>query len=138
MKPNKNPCPSKRGFTFVEVIVSLVVLTALAAGIFATVSYTKRMSLRAEEKTVAISLVEKKLNELKDNGASGFDPVVGSPTPYTQVESILGLLTNGTRTTSVTEPETNLKEVLVTVTWTDKLGQTRSESAVTAIYGTGT
>ena len=65
----------KTGFSLLEIIVSLVILSTLAAGIFATVSFAKRVSTQAQQKAVAVSLIESRLSELKSKGAANLDPV---------------------------------------------------------------
>ena len=124
----------RSGFSLLEIMASLVILTILAGGIFATVSFSKRMAIRAEEKLIASSLVEQKLNELRQKGA------VNVPSG-TSAASLGSALSGGTITTVVTPPlavgdpnREKLKEVMVTVSWTDRFGQERSESAMTVLY----
>lgn len=61
------------GFSLLEIIVSLVILSALAAGIFSTVHFAKRVSIQAQQKAIAVSYIESRLSELKSIGADKLD-----------------------------------------------------------------
>ena len=134
------------GFTLVEVIVSVVIIGILASGIFALTSYSGRLSMRAQQKVTAISLIEKKINELKAGGVDNLSlilngaPVVSVSDPPVTITSIGALVTQGTLTTTIRETvpaDASMKEVKVQLTWTDPFGGAHVESAVTAIYQQG-
>lgn len=126
------------GFSLLEIIVAMVILSLLGAGLFATVSYSKRMAIRNEEKLTALSLIEEKLGELKKEGARNLT-VTETVTPKP-----LAPLLNGEMTTTIaygessTTPPENFKEVTVKVEWRDRwLGagdSNRNESISTVFY----
>ena len=127
-----------KGFTLVEVIISTVIIGILATGIFAMVSYSKRMSIRTQQKAAAVSIVEKKLNELRSGGVSSLPTVGVHPDPVPVVISTAGAsTTTGVLTTTVqdaTPPDPRMKEVKVELNWGDPFGAQRTESAVTVFY----
>ena len=147
------------GFSLLEIIVSLVILSTLAAGIFATVSFAKRVSIQAQQKAIAVSLIQSRLNELKSEGAadlikeqsvedlntitnqliiSGTCPP-GKATPYCVSIDEFGGRMKGVVAVKVTPDASDprFKEVLVTAKWVDFTlpgsSRIRTESAVTAI-----
>ncbi|MBI1977906.1 MAG: type II secretion system protein, partial [Candidatus Omnitrophica bacterium] len=132
------------GFSMVEVILALVIISVLASGIFATISFSKRMSIRSQDKAIAVSFVEKKMNELKagglpNNGTIEEEVSWGEPTASLSFldPTSGGTTTIGTLTTQVTDTppaDPKMKEVKVTLQWNDRLGAQRSESAVTVLY----
>ena len=119
-----------KGFSLIEIIASTVILALLAGGIFATTSYIKRMSLRAREKMVAVELVEKKMNEIKESGVKN---ISDGTLP---VDNVTGLLKDGkvTSTVSTKDGDERLKQVVVKVEWKDKLGQPKSETGIAIFY----
>ena len=80
-KPMNGSRSDKRGFSLLEIIVSMVIILTLAAGIFATVSFAKRVSIQAQQKQMVVSFIESRLAELKSKGASNLDPAVDVDDP---------------------------------------------------------
>jgi len=136
------PCLTPSGFTLVEVIVSMVLISVLAAGIFVTISQNKRVSMRLQQKAIAAALVDQRMNELKRFGARDLT-VTGPPASGANAACIssdcvqISELANGFRNTAITSPEPGnerIKEALVRVDWTDPRGAVMTESAVTYLY----
>jgi prepilin-type N-terminal cleavage/methylation domain-containing protein len=149
----------KRGFSLLEIIVSLVILSALAAGIFATISFAKRVSIQAQQKAIAVSMIESRLNDLRskvaakvtlNSGDSVNDPLGmndlgiissgdcaqaegGKPLPYCEEIDEFNHRMRGLVMAKVSG--TTFQEVLVVAKWIDFTipGRIRTESAVTAI-----
>ena len=76
---------NRRGFSMVEVITATVIVSVLAAGIFATTSFSKRMDVTVQQKLIAMSKVEEQMNNLKQQGVAALPPVTtastGDPCP---------------------------------------------------------
>ncbi|HOW87850.1 MAG TPA: type II secretion system protein [Candidatus Omnitrophota bacterium] len=53
------------GFTLLEIMVSMVVLTVVAVGVIGTVAFTKRSAAEMQQRLSAIDLAEKKIAEIK-------------------------------------------------------------------------
>ena len=126
-----------RGLSLVEIIVSLVLVSLLAAGIFSAISYSKRASIRAQEKMIIIALAEKKMNELKSGGVPALpqgtvSECINGTAPGCR--AVQGVPVGSLETVVHDTDDTNLKEVKVTFSWTDRLGALRTESIVTAMY----
>ena len=101
------------GFTLMEIVVSLTLITVIALVFLGSSAHTKRSSAMIQQKIVASQLIEKKLSGIKvDNGRS---LVVG-----TTYEPFLELR-NGVMAVEVTKalPENadDLKQVVATVKW---------------------
>ena len=132
-----------RGFTLIEVIISLVILGILAGGVFATISFSKLMSIRTQEKAIAIGIVEAKMNALKESGVPNLPPDCDQTLNNCQPEEVTlgqwgGAPLTGTLTTEVKDTvpadPLKMKEVKVTLQWADRFGQDRTVSVVTAMY----
>lgn len=124
-----------KGFSLIEVIIATVIIGILAAGMMSLISYSKRMSIRAQQKAAAVSIVEKKLNELKTQKPA--DLVIGQTEDPNIVISSGSMTTPGKLITTITSgspPDPKMREVKVELQWKDPLGADRSETAVTLFY----
>src|SRR3989338_1970083 len=146
----------RAGFTLLEVITATVILAILAAGIFSTLSFSKRMAIRAHQKMIAISVIEAKLNELKLKGPREIDvtsvPAGGASELCTSSDCVrlndpvkfnppINDLDSPTieavRNTEIRQPDLNnpgVKEVRVSVSWRDTRGAPMTEAVVTYLY----
>ena len=57
------------GFSLIEVIVSMILLSLLAVGVVSTTAYGKNSRIQATEKLMAVTLLEKEMNQLRQAGA---------------------------------------------------------------------
>jgi type IV pilus assembly protein PilV len=116
-----------RGFTLVEVLVTLIILaigfSALAA---LQVSSVKRTGF-AKNASIATSLAQKKLEELKN---SSFDSIVSNTDGVTE-QAMTVAWTVQTFDTGSNAPPNRYKDVTVNVTWGE--GEVESTSCYTII-----
>lgn len=133
----------KTGFSLMEIVVALTVITVIAMVFLGSSAHAKRVSAMAQQKMVAVQLIDKKFSLIKvDNGKT---LVLGSTS-----EPILELR-NGVMILDVTRAQPDnvddLKQVVATVKWDfpwrDQTGRCdaagdqtcdRQESAVTIFY----
>ncbi len=66
------------GFTLIEVVISMLIISTLAVGALGTVFYARRSAGTAQQKMIAMHLLEKKLSDIKTSTAV---PAVGTGTP---------------------------------------------------------
>lgn len=104
-----------RGFTMLEVMVSVVIISAVALGVMGTVLYTKRASSIMQQRMIASQLIDRQLAEYKSQS----DPLSDSVTyPLIEDGDILKSLKNAKMKVEVTQlGDPSLKKVIVTVAW---------------------
>ncbi len=139
---------NQSGFSMVEVITAMVIVSVLAAGVFATTSFSKRMDVITQQKLIAMSKVEERMNSLKHQGAASLAATLDVTPPPDQsnlcysnncTPNISEL--NGTMKVSVSTivkavpADPNAKEVIVRADWKDSLGAVRTQSAATYMQG---
>lgn len=106
----------KRGFTLIELLIAIILTTGglivlmrmMSIGIFADSNLEYRLT--------AVNLANEKMEELKNT-------VFGSISAGTETGSAIGFDFVDNRVVSVTETETDLKDVKVEVQWTQKDNQ---------------
>ncbi|OGL38811.1 MAG: hypothetical protein A2042_01050 [Candidatus Schekmanbacteria bacterium GWA2_38_11] len=101
---------NKEGFTLVEIMVAMIVLSIGLLSFFALNMAIIKSNVFSKAITYATNLAQEKIEQLKN-------------TPYAnitnQTETGIGLNNAFTRTTTVQEgvPQANMKTITVTVTW---------------------
>ena len=108
------------GFTLVEVIVSLLILLATAAGIFASFVAAQNYVLRSKRRIAAVNFVRQKLEELR--------PYVRQDT-WTNSTSGANLLWAAENATKTYAPET----IDFTDTWTGQRNYAVTNTVNTAL-----
>lgn len=100
-----------KGFTMMEVLITMTLITVLAAAAIGNSFYTKRSSALLQQKMIALQLIDKRFSEIKkDDGKSLTAGSVLIAVPE---------LLNGQMTAGVTSVGTDpaLKQVTLTVGW---------------------
>ena len=122
----------EKGFTMVEVLVAIIILSIgllALAGLQATVI---KGNVASKNLTSAVFLVETKIDELKSGGyASLSDGTFNDPNNPVNEKGDSGGIFN--RSWTISTYETNMRKIIVTVTWTDQVGGNRSTSLVTVL-----
>jgi len=116
----------------VEVLVAIIILSIgllALAGLQATVI---KGNVASKNLTSAVFLVETKIDELKSGGyASLSDGTFNDPNNPVNEKGDSGGIFN--RSWTISTYETNMRKIIVTVTWTDQVGGNRSTSLVTVL-----
>jgi prepilin-type N-terminal cleavage/methylation domain-containing protein len=110
MQPNA--MPRRDGFTLLEILITIIIFTlgvVIIAGLFSTGLAT---SVDAENTNVAVSLTQRRLEEIKN-----LDFETGI---VNESKASVSGFTGFQRQVVVTEPETDLKQVTVTTYWNFK------------------
>lgn len=116
--------PDKKGLTLTEVVISALIITILAGGLFGAFSGTQHFLNRARHKAQAYSFAIEAMDRLKSNYQYSDSAMnTGSGHLETEIGSILrGELSglSAALTYNVTEPQVNgYKEVTVSVSWNE-------------------
>lgn len=104
----------ERGFTLIEVMAAATILVVALIPILLMFITSSKSTAKADYHSVGLNLAQARLEELRD-------------VPYASVVSVNdpAIIVDGktfARTVTVTTPETNLKQVVVVVSWTDAAG----------------
>lgn len=114
---------TEKGFTLIEVLVAIAMISVGVLGLAAnTISVTQGNRISAST-TIAINLAQGKIEEIKAQSSFANETVTDSPR---------GAIF--TRTWVISDsPEANLKQIEVTVSWTE-YGVSRSVALNTYVY----
>lgn len=126
-----------RGFTFVEVLVALVIIAVGVAGLVSLQRTFIQSSVRATERSAALELAQQRLESLRftlyQDIASGSDAVVRDDKTYTLTWSVAPQYFNGQwRTTGDANlpnplpPEPDAKSVNIEVAWQQRGGENQT------------
>ncbi len=101
----------KSGFTLLEVLIALLVFTSGVIVMMGLFSRGLVSAADAEDTTIAMNLAQRRMEEIKNLDFTGIVSEAKAP-----VSGFPGFQ----REVAVTAPETDLKQVTVTVSWTFK------------------
>ncbi len=123
---------SDAGFTLIEVIVALALLTATLV-IFGSALSAIPLTKAARNQNVAYHVAAKKLEELRNT------PFANLPSSGSFADPALNNLSNasGQITIADYEESTEIKQVTVTIWWSDPVGPTKSMSVETLMARNG-
>ena len=106
---------TKLGFTLLEIIITIVLFTLGIVAIVGALSIALVGSDDAENTTIAINLAQGRLEEIRN---LDFDAGIAD-----EAKAGVAGFSRFQRQVVVTEPETDLKQVTVTIYWTPKGGE---------------
>ncbi|MBI3315608.1 MAG: prepilin-type N-terminal cleavage/methylation domain-containing protein [Candidatus Omnitrophica bacterium] len=109
--PVKTLSPKAAGFTLLEVLLAIVLLTTAILSLFEAFSGGLFLGSRNESDLVALNLAREKMESIRNTAYAGVvDETKAVVTGFPAYE----------REVVVTTPQTDLKQVAVNVTWEDK------------------
>jgi type IV pilus modification protein PilV len=123
---------NERGFTLIEVMVAIVILTIGLISLAGLLTTTMRSTTFGKNTTIANNLAQQELEDIRrqatTNFASVIDSVAGSD-PVNgvnpdQTEVITNYIVDFTREVYISDIDANSKDVAVRVLWTDVIGAT--------------
>jgi prepilin-type N-terminal cleavage/methylation domain-containing protein len=120
----------KRGFTLIEMLISILILSVTAAFVTIVIG-TIKVSRDAAYENVAFRIADSKLDEFR---ATGYDALPASGV-FSDPE--LASLPQGMASTSVSDWNAGTKQVTAGVSWRDADGLTRFVSLTTLITEIG-
>ncbi|CRI67747.1 hypothetical protein THIOKS180010 [Thiocapsa sp. KS1] len=125
--PAQRRRPPQRGFTLIEALIALVILSF---GLFGLMQIQTRVMLKtgdSKAQTAAVNLAQEKLEELRARDYADID------SDEDLIEAAAGDTTDFTRTWTVTErTDPPYKEVSVTIDWT-RPGQDTKDAGFTTV-----
>ncbi len=114
----------RRGFTLIEVLISMTIFSVAILGLAIGASSVMRANQTSYFSTIAVSLAQDKLEELKANSASG-----PCPTPCESPPTHDGVAFTRTWVFTEGSPVTGVRRIDVQVDWTDYIAHTVSISS---------
>ena len=121
---------TSRGFTLVEVLVSIFVLGMMLV-FFASAFSNTRLSRDVARQDVALRVIKQKMEDLRSLGYSNL------PANGTFSNSLLSSLPNGVGSTTVSDFSATLKQTTVGISWNESSAAARYLSATTLIGKVG-
>jgi prepilin-type N-terminal cleavage/methylation domain-containing protein len=117
-----------RGFTIIELLVSILVAVVLIGALNVTTINHSRISQRGRDLTLSNSYAENKIEELRSRGY--LDLSNGNTDVTNELPSELKAPRTGTL--AITEPSAGLKNVVLTITYNDQ-GAVRTQIYTTYV-----
>jgi prepilin-type N-terminal cleavage/methylation domain-containing protein len=121
---------TKKGFTLIEIAVTIGIVGVMIAMYFGVVS-SMSLARLAKEKDLALKIATHKVEELR---ASGYALL---PTNVSFSDSLLSSLPSGSGQVTVSTYNAQTKQVTVTVTWSGGSNGNRSVAVSTLITQSG-
>jgi len=123
----------KRGYSLVEVLIAIMVLTLNIVSATAVITTSRLMTERTMNKTKAMSLLRARMEWVQDMDFSSLESLVATPTIENDVDNAYGAddLANDTRTTSAVYDADNNLIITITLNWDKKMINS------TVVKGTG-
>ena len=134
------------GFTLMEIVISLVILSTLSVGLAGFFVYAHKGSYMSDEKIIAVQAAEKALAELKGISSIDFQNYLHSDSSieggnYHYRDVAVPGLQDGRLTVKVGAfptgdgvPPPEYKELIAGVNWTNAAGLAKNVRVVTGLY----
>ncbi len=107
---------TKRGVTLIELVIALVLMTIGTTSLIHVLSMGIFADSNLEQSIIALNLANEKMEEIKDTA-------FGSISSDSETGSEIGFASFDDRIVTVTNTQSDLKDVEVGVRWTEKGGQ---------------
>ncbi len=137
-----------KGFTMLEIIVAVVIITSVAIGVMGAILHTRRSSNMMQQRMMAVQLINQKLTDLKSQSGK----LVSQDNVLITDSDAIRFLKNSRMSIVITQldpVDSMLKKAVVTIGWDypwtqktqtcelESVGETRcdrQESVATALY----
>jgi prepilin-type N-terminal cleavage/methylation domain-containing protein len=116
MRQSKRRIISSGGFTLIELLLTILVLGIVVLGLSAMYYQMQMTQVESMHYDLAVNAARTAIEELRNSGYNSLNP---SSPPAFPTNLLAGLPANSSGSVSVTQPMAGLKEVNVTVTYTD-------------------
>lgn len=117
---------ANKGFTLVEVMISMAVLLGLVLGVMGLFVYSTDLQETAANTTLALNAARAKLEEIKGTALTHFDQVAGYNGQEAEVNGLNGRMhiyaTKAKKAGGATE-EDDLMDIRIVVGWSQKGGR---------------
>jgi len=134
MKSMKKPLGAQAGFTFVELMIALVVITLVIAGYVGANMKAQQNTEAMHERTLAIQDANRAIEQMRNSSRTGTFPAnVVADYPNGGTPEGFSSLADEVVTVSYESPAANPLDVTITVTWTSYVGREESETVRTYI-----
>ena len=107
--------PKRGGFSLLEILVALIIFTTGIVAIMGLFSRGLVGSVDEENSGIAVALAQQRIEEMRN---LDFDTGV-----VNEAKAAVSGFTGFQREVTVTEPQTDLKQLVVNTYWTDKSGE---------------
>ena len=134
MKKRKRSLMGRKGFTLIELMIALLVLTLMIAAYVGANCAAQRTGEEMHQRTVAIQDANRVIEQMRDASKTGTFP--GNVTAvYPQNGQVAGIsnLLNEVLTVTYVNATANPLVATITVTWTSYTGRAFSEAVETYI-----
>jgi prepilin-type N-terminal cleavage/methylation domain-containing protein len=108
--------PVRKGFGLIELLVSIAIIAAISTFSYLSFTVVNRATVSIRNKTVAIDLLQKSLEEIRAFAKTDFDNIESI-----DLEDMSGDFDGFTRLVSITNSENSdeIKKIDITITWND-------------------
>jgi type IV pilus assembly protein PilV len=118
MRKKLRPLSDDSGVSFIDLMLSLVVLTIGVLALMDLQVISTRSNASSKGTVTAISLAEEKMETIKN---TPFQSIASQPST-TWTDPVTGIIYTTAVTVTNNQPISGVKKVAVTVTWSDKAG----------------
>ncbi|HLO99216.1 MAG TPA: prepilin-type N-terminal cleavage/methylation domain-containing protein, partial [Fimbriimonas sp.] len=146
----QNSMRRRRGFTWIEILVSIAVIVLAGGIMFATLPISAKSQVSADRYLEASGLVQRKVDQMRSLGygrlseteltTAGIAGAKVSTDKYSFTSDDAGLTTfsNGTGTITISDFSSTIKQIQVDFSWKDSGGQATPRSlSVTTLIAKG-
>lgn len=120
------------GLSMLELLICMAIFTTVATGVMSVNALPRRAALNLEDKMAASLALERKINELRGQAVSSLSDGVFHPLGVKYFNSTSASLEYEIKTPDLSRPD--WKEVYLSISWTDRGGQSKKQEAVSSLY----
>ena len=126
-----------KGFTLVEIIVTMIVMSTCLMGILMLFSRGTMFISEVQANDLVIDLLEERMEIIRQTQFSGISTSTFVSTGFTQLINPIGNITVDAPPGGLIVPLNRIVRVTVTITWDSPAGQSLTRSLVTYVTAEG-